>query len=62
MRRFLIDAKRNMLPFSSYQERDAALAQYLGAMCYIGEEPYTRGSYLVHGFMHIFEDHRDRLP
>eukprot|EP00972_Heterocapsa_arctica_P015154 2232126-Heterocapsa_arctica.AAC.1 len=31
-------------------------------MCYIGEEPYTRGSCALFGFMHIFQDHRDRMP
>ena len=62
VRTFLLDVKRHGLPFSTYEERDAALGGYISDMCYVMQLPFSRGSALFNGFMHIFEDHRNKLP
>ena len=48
--------------FSTIHERDRELAAYLSDMCYVRDLGFSRGSYLMNGFMHIFEDHRNFLP
>ena len=62
VRTFLVDVKRHQLAFSTYEQRDLALAEYLSDMCYVKKESFGKASALFNGFMHIFEDHRNRLP
>ena len=62
VRAFLLDVKRHNLSFGTYEERDGTLAEYLSDMCYVKNQPFSKASALFNGFMHIFEDHRNRLP
>ena len=62
VRRFLIGARRSKMPMGSYEQRDASLARYLENMCYVDLSGYNAGCFTFHGFLHIFEDHRGRMP
>ena len=62
VREFLVDVKRNELDFGTFEARDQALADYISDMCYVRQLGFGRANMLFNGFMHVFQDHRGRLP
>ena len=58
----MVDVKRHGIDFTSYEARDQALADYISELCYVREASSGRANMLFNGFMHICQDHRDRLP
>ena len=62
VKEFLVDVKRNRIPFDTFEARDQALADFIADMCYVREVSYGRANMLFNGFMRIFESHRDHLP
>jgi len=62
VKEFLVDVKRHDIDFTSVKARDHALADYISDLCYVREASFGQANMLFNGFMHIFEDHRDRLP
>ena len=59
---FLKYARLHDLPFNSYEARDKSMAKYLEHQCYVDLTSVNTGSLAFFGFLHIFEDHRDKMP
>ena len=59
---FLKECKRHAVPFHTYHLRDLALARHLEDQCYIHLGSVNTGANTFFGFLHIFEDHREKMP
>lgn len=62
VRTFLSDVKKNDTPFETFQQRDAALADYMADLCFLERSGYSAGVQLLAGFCHFFPEHRGQLP
>ena len=62
VRAFLVDCKRGEVAFRTLEQRDRALGNYISDLCYLKGDNYMKASLTFNGFMHIFEDHRGKLP
>ena len=62
VKRLLQDVQRHGTAFDTYAERDAALANYLSSLCYLHLSSVGVGNAVFFGFLHIYEDHRDKMP
>ena len=62
VRSFLQDVKREQVPFETYAERDTAMANYLSSLCYLHRSSVGVGNAVFFGFLHVYEDHRDKMP
>ena len=62
VRNFLQDVEREQVPFDTYAERDTAMANYLSSLCYLHRSSVGVGNAVFFGFLHVYEDHRDKMP
>ena len=62
VREMLYVVRRMGWDFATPAQRDTALAKYLEWLCYERNGSFSHGSQAFHGFLHIFPEHRDRMP
>ena len=62
VRRFLGEVRRHGFPFHDHAARDETMARHLEQLCYGDEKGFHEGSNCFFGFIHIFGDHKDRMP
>ena len=62
VRRFLGEVRRHGFPFHNHAARDETMARHLEQLCYVDEKGFHEGSNCFFGFLHIFGDHKDRMP
>ncbi len=59
---FLVQVRQKRVPFTSLEQKDMYMADYLADMCYVQMFKPIKGAYPVSGFSHGFPEHRGKLP
>ena len=54
--------RKEQAPFDTYEQRDRAMADFLSDFCYLREGSLARASQLASGFIHIYPEHKCRMP
>ena len=62
VRELLIQMRYERVPFTTLEERDRAMADYLSDFCYLRGGSLARAGHLVSGFTHIFPEHKQHMP